>query len=167
MGVSFDVINYFDNIFAYGCHESLGAQEWCQMVHRVRSPKSKEIFISIDNYKEFDIKEHTVDYKTVEKMLCSDYYLTNYDLHNNIIPKKIKRIDTVAANLDKGIEDSIEDIIEDNIIGTPTNDDRIIHYPYKDEPIYDLYVRNSWEMVENKLNFLKMIILPIIYPIKN
>ena len=25
MGVSFDVKNYFDAIFAFGCHESLGA----------------------------------------------------------------------------------------------------------------------------------------------
>ena len=96
MGVSFDIINHFDNIFAYGCHESLGAQEWCQMIHRVRSPINKEIFISIDNYKEYDKDEQTVDYKTVEKMLCSDYYLTNYNLHTNIICKKITRVSNIS-----------------------------------------------------------------------
>ena len=54
MGVSFDITGHFDYIFAYGCHESLGAQEWCQMIHRVRSPKNKEIFIAIDQYKPFE-----------------------------------------------------------------------------------------------------------------
>jgi hypothetical protein len=149
MGVSFDIINHFDNIFAYGCHESLGAQEWCQMIHRVRSPKNKEIFISIDNYKDYDEQEHNVDYTIVEKMLCSDYYLTHYDLHNNVIPKKITRIENIKSDLDKNIEESIFDIS----IGTPANEDKIIYYPYKNEPMYDLYVRNCWEITENKLNF--------------
>jgi hypothetical protein len=31
--------------------------------------------------------------------------------------------------------------------------ERGIVYPYKDEPIYDLYVRNCQEIIENKLNF--------------
>ena len=146
MGVSFDIVDHFDNIFAYGCHESLGAQEWCQMIHRVRSPKSKEIFISIDNYKLFNKEDSTVNYSIVEKMLCSDYYLTNYDLHTNIIQKKIKKITT--SNLDVGIDD-----IETTEIGSVNIDDKIMYYPYKSEPIYDLYVRNSWEMIENKLNF--------------
>jgi len=148
MGVSFDIIDHFDNIFAYGCHESLGAQEWCQMIHRVRSPKSTEIFIAIDNYKEFITEDNIVNYKIVEKMLCSDYYLTNYDLHSNLIQKKIKKVDNLISDLDIGIED-----IELTQIGSITTDDKIIHYPYKTEPIYDLYVRNSWELIENKLNF--------------
>jgi len=152
MGVSFDIVDHFDNIFAYGCHESLGAQEWCQMIHRVRSPKNKEIFISIDNYKEFSIEESTVNYRLVEKMLCSDYYLTNYDLHSNLIPKKIKKINTpIIDPLDANVED-IEYITDTNI-GSIHIDDKIMYYPYKSEPIYDLYVRNSWEMIENKLNF--------------
>ena len=148
MGVSFDIINHFDNIFAYGCHESLGAQEWCQMIHRVRSPISKEIFISIDNYKEFIKEDNIVDYSTVEKMLCYDYYLTHYDLHMNIIQKKVKKIDNLISELDWGVED-----IERTNIGSISSDEKIIHYPYKSEPIYDLYVRNSWELIENKLNF--------------
>jgi hypothetical protein len=151
MGVSFDIVDHFDNIFAYGCHESLGAQEWCQMIHRVRSPKNKEIFISIDNYKLFNKEDCTVNYLIVEKMLCSDYYLTNYDLHTNLIPKKIKKI--TASNLDTtSLDANIEDIELTNI-GSVNIDDKIMYYPYKLEPIYDLYVRNSWESIENKLNF--------------
>ena len=151
MGVSFDIVDHFDNIFAYGCHESLGAQEWCQMIHRVRSPKNKEIFVSIDNYKLFNQEDNVVNYSIVEKMLCSDYYLTNYDLHTNLIPKKIKKITTETLNtslLDANIED-----IETTNFGSININDKIMYYPYKSEPIYDLYVRNSWEMIENKLNF--------------
>ena len=53
MGVSFDA-EHFDNIFAYGCHNSLGAQEFCQMLHRVRNPKNKNIYVSFDQYKYYD-----------------------------------------------------------------------------------------------------------------
>ena len=144
MGVSFDITDHFDYIFAYGCHESLGAQEWCQMIHRVRSPNNREIYLTIDNYKEYDEKEDTIDYKTVEKILCSDYYLSYYDLHNNIIDKKVKK---VKSNLDNGIED------DETVIGTVSENDKIIVYPYKNDPIYDLYVRNSLEIIENRLNF--------------
>ena len=159
MGVSFDIVGHFDYIFAYGCHESLGAQEWCQMIHRVRSPINKEIYISIDNYKEFNKSEHLFDYNTIERILCSDYYLTNYDLHNNIIPKKIKRVSkNDLDNLDKGCSDSESDSeleSETNItsIGSISLDDKVMIYPYKKEPIYDLYVRNCWEIIENKQNF--------------
>jgi len=178
MGVSFDITGHFDYIFAYGCHESLGAQEWCQMIHRVRSPINKEIYIAIDQYKVFDSTDDTISYPIVEKMLCSDYYLTNYDLHSNLVPKKVKRIINVnelnAINsLDKdtssdtdsdkpdpsdsdqrtsnkaiaGLYDSIPNI------GSMNLNDKILYYPYRSEPIYDLYVRNSWELIENKLNF--------------
>lgn len=152
MGVSFDITGHFDYIFAYGCHESLGAQEWCQMIHRVRSPVNKEIFIAVDKYKSFDANNDIVSYNSVEKMLCSDYYLTNFDLHTNIVYKKVKRIKSSDINsLDKNIDDANND--ETQNIGSVALNDKILYYPYKTEPIYDLYVRNSWELIENKLNF--------------
>ena len=61
-------------------------------------------------------------------MLCSDYYLTSNDLHNNLLPKKL-----IKANDGTG--------------------DITLTYPYKNEPIYDLYVLNSKETIENKMNF--------------
>lgn len=124
MGVSFDPI-HFDNIFSYGCHNSLGAQEFCQMLHRVRNPIDNCIYVSFDNYKYFDPIEDVVSYNQVEEMLCNDYYLTYHDLNTNIVAKKFKRI----------------------------GKDRVMYYPYKDEPIYDLYVRNCIENIENKVNF--------------
>ena len=124
MGVSFDVVNYFDNICAYGCHNSLGSQEFCQMLHRVREPKSKDIYISLDNYKIYDITEDTVSYSDVEEMITSVYYLTRYDIHNNLIPKKFGK-------------------------------DRIIDYPYKDEAIYELYIKNNIERINDINNFSK------------
>jgi len=124
MGVSFDP-EHFDNIFCYGCHNSLGAQEFCQMMHRVRNPKSKDIYVSFDHYKYFDPIDDTIHYKQVEEMLCNDYYLTYHDINSNLIQKKFKRV----------------------------GDERVMYYPYKDEPIYDLYIRNSMEVIENKLNF--------------
>jgi hypothetical protein len=137
MGVSFDVVNYFDNIYAYGCKESLGSQEFTQMLHRVRSPISKDIILTLDDYEEINIIEDVVNYNIVEEMLCSDYYLTNYDLHNNLIPKKIKKA-------------TYEDTIK---INNNNNNNKLIYYPYKNEPIYDLYVRNSIEVIENRINF--------------
>lgn len=194
MGVSFDIIGHFDHIFAYGCHESLGAQEWSQMMHRVRSPKSKKIYVVIDQYKKYNELEDTLTYQTVEKMLCTDYYLTNYNLHNNIVKKEVKRIrnqsdldeynNIISAKLDKNIDnfdnDTDDDFddniknIDDNInihvpalpkrytnknsesvepIGPVQINDKVLYYPYRNEAIYDLYVRNCWEIVENKLNF--------------
>jgi hypothetical protein len=172
MGVSFDIDDHFDYIFAYGCHESLGAQEWCQMIHRIRNPNNKDIYMSIDQYKQFNEDEDTITYKTVEKMLCSDYYLTNYDLHNNLVQKKIKRIKTQEEanrfnNIDSGLDED-DQVIGFNDTNTPstnssltktevqtnvTVNDTVLYYPYKFDPVYDLYVRNSWEQIENKLNF--------------
>ena len=126
MGVSFDIESYFDYIFAYGCHESLGSQEWCQMIHRVRSPVNKQIYVAIDKYNPYNESDDIISYGDVERLLCSDYYLTHYDLHTNIIPKKMKKDE---------------------------KNEREIVYPYKDEPIYDLYIRNCQEIIENKLNF--------------
>lgn len=124
MGVSFEP-EHFDNIFAYGCHNSLGAQEFCQMLHRVRNPKDKNIFVSFDHYKYFDCIEDSINYEQVEEMLTNDYYLTYHDLNSNVVQKKYKRV----------------------------GKERVMFYPYKEEPVYDLYVRNCIESIENKLNF--------------
>ena len=126
MGVSFDVVDHFDYIFAYGCENSLGSKEFCQMLHRIRNPRNKVIYLSLDKYKLYNEKDHKVEYKQVENMLCKDYYLTHYDLHNNLICKK------VVNN-------------EDNEL--------VYVYPYKDESIYDLYINNSKEILEDRLNF--------------
>ena len=122
MGVSFDVVDYFDKIYAYGCHQSLGSQEFAQMLHRVRSPKFKQIILAIDKYKSFDKEEDYITYQDTESMLCNNYFLTQYNLHNNLLHTKM--------------------ITKKNII-----------YPYKDEPIYDMFIRNSRETVLNQLNF--------------
>lgn len=126
MGISYDLENYFDAIFSYGCHNSLGAQEFCQMIHRVRYPKEKTIYLSIDLYKDFNQEEDTYTYNEIESMLCSDYYLTHYNLYNNCLPVKYIRNE---------------------------NNDIILNYPYKDEPIYDLFVNNCHDILENKQNF--------------
>jgi len=132
MGVSYDIPDVFDSIYAYGCDNSLGAQEFCQMLHRVREPINKIIYMSMNLYKEFDSTEDVMTYEDIEQILCSDYYLTRYELHNNLIPIKVKK---------------------DKSEGSSSKLESVIHYPYKFEPIYDLFVRNSWENIENKLNF--------------
>ena len=129
MGVSFDIPNTFDSIYAYGCENSLGSQEFCQMLHRVREPINKIIYLSMSLYKDFNETEDLMTYSSIEKILCSDYYLTHYELHNNLIPVKIKK-----ENIDGQIN-------------------CVLQYPYKLDPNYDLFVRNSWENIENKLNF--------------
>jgi hypothetical protein len=68
-------------------------------------------------------------YNSVEEILCSDYYLTHYELDNNLIPIKMKK-----------------EIVDGQV-------NHVLHYPYKTDPNYDLFVRNSWETIENKLNF--------------
>jgi hypothetical protein len=142
MGVSFDVPDHFDNIYAYGCTNSLGAQEFCQMLHRVRKPRNNNIYLSMDSYKEYDNEDITT-YAVVERMLCSNYYLTTYELHNNLLPKKIaKHVTKYSADLDEGIDINLVDINENVMI-----------YPYKDEAMYDLYVRNSLEVIDNRQNF--------------
>jgi hypothetical protein len=154
MGVSFDVPNYFDNIYGYGCTDSLGSQEFCQMLHRVRSPTNKKIYMSLDYYKEFS-DEDNMSYTDVERMLCSNYYLTNYDLHNNLVKTKIKKIVSPRIHgLDQGIHSLDDNIVSIENYNIPLNSrDTVLYYPHKDEPIYDLYVRNSWESIEDKMNF--------------
>ena len=122
MGVSFDVPDYFERIYAYGCHQSLGAQEFAQMLHRVRTPKLKEIILAVDKYRPYDKEEDYLTYEDTESMLCNNFYLTHFDIHNNFIHKK-----SVTKNK--------------------------IVYPYKEEAIYDLYVRNCKELVLDQLNF--------------
>lgn len=123
MGVSFDP-TYFDNIFAYGCHNSLGAQEFCQMLHRIRNPKDENIYVSLDHYK-FYSNDDSFSYNEVQEMMCNDYYLTKYEMHENLLKKKFKR----------------------------ENGERILYYPFKDEPIYDLLIKNNVERVKNINNF--------------
>jgi len=151
MGVSFDVLNYFDNIYSYGCSDSLGSQEFCQMLHRVRNPKNNVIYLSLDNYKEYT-DEDIIDYQTIEKMLCSNYYLTAYDLHNNLVSKKIVRqISPSALGLDDNIDTKIINSLDEN--NMIQSKDKILIYPHQEEPIYDLYVRNCWESIEDRMNF--------------
>lgn len=126
MGISYDLENYFDAIFAYGCHNSLGAQEFCQMMHRVRHPNEKTIYLAVDIYKDFNKEEDIYTYNDIEKILCSDYYLTQYNLYNSLLPVKYDRNE---------------------------NNDVVLNYPYKEEPIYDLFVNNTLESLENKQNF--------------
>jgi len=122
----YDLENYFDAIFAYGCHNSLGAQEFCQMIHRVRHPNEKTIYLAVDLYKDLNMDEDIYTYKEVEQILCSDYYLTQYNLYNNLLPIKYERNE---------------------------NNNITLNYPYKEEPIYDLFVNNTIETLENKQNF--------------
>lgn len=126
MGVSFDPPDYFDNIYAYGCENSLGAQEFCQMLHRVREPRNKTIYVSLNIYKEFDEIEDVLTFEQMENIVCSDYYLTHYDLNQTVL--KVKSI------------------------RTETNE-RVLFYPYKDDPNYRLFIHNALEQILNTQNF--------------
>jgi len=130
MGVSFDVVEYFDNIYAYGCANSLGSQEFCQMMHRVRNPKNKTIYIAFDTYKQYT-DDDIVNYQLVENILTSDNCLNSYDLHNNLMQTNIS---------------FEEDVLDLGLIN------RKVEYKNKNEAFYDLFVRNSWEQIEDKLN---------------
>lgn len=126
MGISYDVIDNFDAIFGYGCSNSVAGQEFTQMLHRVRSPKEKNIYISVDMFRPYT-DEDVLTYNQVEEIICSDHYLTKYDLHSNLM-------------LPKPVYDE--------------NKSEIVYsYPYKDNAIYDLIVRNSKEVLENNQNF--------------
>ena len=128
MGVSFDVPNYFNNIYAYGCEQSLGSQEFCQMLHRIREPKDKTIFLSLNAYRQYEETEDILTFEQTEEILCSDYYLTHYDLHQNIISVKMGR-------------------------GGIDGNERTLIYPYKEDPNYRLFVYNALENILNTLNF--------------
>lgn len=130
MGVSFDIPEYFDSIYAYGCENSVGAQEFAQMLHRIREPTNKIIYLSLNIYKEFDTIEDTLSFEQVEDIITSDYQLTHYDLHQNVVKMKNSRITD-----------------EDG------NSERVNNYPYKDEPVYRLFVHNALESILNTQNF--------------
>ena len=92
------------------------------MFHRVRSPVNQIIYLAVDRYDYYDTTEDYIDYSYAEEIICNDYYLTKYDINNNLIPKKFGR-------------------------------DRILIYPYKEEALYDLYVRNVIEIINDRINF--------------
>lgn len=131
MGVSFDVPDYFDNIYGYGCENSLGAQEFAQMLHRIREPKNKVIYLSLNLYREYDELEEYMPFEEVENLICQDYYLTHFDLHQNLLQTKMTRT-----------EPDINGMTE-----------RILSYPNKDDPNYRLIVHNAKETIANKINF--------------
>ena len=155
MGISFDD-EYFDHIFAYGCENSLGSQEFCQMLHRIRKPKETSIYLALDKFVEYDESRHVIDINKIQDIICYDYYLTHFDLHNNLIPKKY------APNTNK---DSISKIIDGsggNILilsSSPEESnqefisEKKFNYPYQNEPIYKVYLKNSQELISDRLNF--------------
>ena len=173
MGVSYDRLNHFDAIYAYGCEGSLGAQEFCQMIHRVRHPKNKTIYLTFDRYEEFN-EENRITYEQTESLICNDHYLTHYDIHTNVVPHKLKRIEEKSIG-NKKLNDYLEfinggttGIINEKLILKTKTDSKeklkdedvtshrnniVTYYPYKNEPEYDLYVRNCIEAIENKNNF--------------
>lgn len=158
MGISFDD-EYFDHIFAYGCENSLGSQEFCQMLHRVRQPKEKSIYLALDKYSEYDKIRHEIDINKIEEIICYDYYLTHFNLHNNMIPKKFKP-NTHKDSLLKLVDGSGGKIIilKDDDINTIDDNEIYIEekkfvYPYKEEAIYSVYLKNSQELILDRLNF--------------
>jgi hypothetical protein len=158
MGVSYDRINHFDNIYAYGCEGSLGSQEFCQMIHRVRHPKNKIIYLTMDKYEEFT-EDNKITYEQTEELVCNDYYLTHYDLHTNIIPHRIRKFDNFlnfiniqTEKADENEEKNNNQTLNQSEVSSHRNN-RVIFYPYKQEPEYELYIRNAIESIENKNNF--------------
>jgi len=158
MGVSYDRLNHFDAIYAYGCEGSLGSQEFCQMIHRVRHPINKIIYLTLDRYEEFT-EDNRIKYEEAESLICNDHYLTHYELHTNIIPHKIRKIDDYlnfvngsSEIMPYSNEKKNDEQKKDEEISSHHNN-RVIYYPYKAEPEYELYVRNCIESIENKNNF--------------
>ena len=154
MGISFDE-EYFDHIFAYGCENSLGSQEFCQMLHRIRKPSEQSIYLALDKYVDYETLRHEICMDKIHNIICYDYYLTHFDLHNNVIPKKYK------PNTEK---DSINKMMSGsggNIIMLPDDDEsqenmiqeKKFHYPYQDEPIFKVYLKNAQELISDRLNF--------------
>jgi hypothetical protein len=156
MGISFDD-EYFDHIFAYGCENSLGSQEFCQMLHRVRKPKELSIYMTLDKFSEYDAIRHSIELNKIEEIICYDYYLTHFGLHNNMIPKKYKP-NTKKDSLLKLMDGSGGNILilEDDDKEEDTNEyvtEKKFVYPYKEEAIYMVYLKNSQELILDRLNF--------------
>ncbi len=162
MGISFDE-EHFDHIFAYGCENSLGSQEFCQMLHRIRKPKEMSIYLTLDKFEEYNPERHEIGLLKIEQVISYDYYLTYFDLHNNLIKKKYKP-NTVKSSISKIMEGSggnilIMDDDEENQNNIKDNEDiqfieeKKFMYPYKDEPIYKVYLKNAQELISDRLNF--------------
>lgn len=155
MGISFDE-EYFDHIFAYGCENSLGSQEFCQMLHRVRSPKEKTIYLALDRYCEYEADRHNLSIEKVSELVCYDYFLTFFNIQNNLIQKKHvpnTKPDAISKLLEGSggsiiiLEEEVEDTKTEYIL------QKKFVYPYKDEPIYNVYIMNTQELIGDRLNF--------------
>jgi len=107
----------------------------------------------MDRYEEFT-EDNKITYEQTEELICNDYYLTNYELHTNIIQHKVRRIDDYLNFIDVKAEKLPEGKKEEKKEEVATHrNNRVIYYPYKQEPEYELYVRNCIEAIENKNNF--------------
>ena len=157
MGISFDE-EYFDNIFAYGCENSLGSQEFCQMLHRIRKPTEQSIYLALDKYVEYEAARHEIDINKIKDIICYDYYLTHFDLHNNLISKKYKP-NTPKDSISRILDGSGGNIIilpndkEDENTLSNTIEQKKFTYPYQDEPIFKVYMKNAQETIADRLNF--------------
>ena len=140
MGVSFDINNHFDYIFAYGCHNSLCSLEFNQMFHRVRNPKNKCIFLAIDVYKKFSIENDIFSKKMVEKLITNDYYLTKYNINTNFLAPKIVKNKYMCKFGNEIDNDYLEN-------------ETVLFYKSKNDPIYELAINNIKERLENNVNF--------------
>jgi len=177
MGISFDN-EYFDHIFAYGCENSLGSQEFCQMLHRIRKPTEQSIYLALDKYVEYESSRHEIELTKIKDVICYDYYLTHFDLHNNLIPKKFKpntKVDSISKIIDGSGGNIIilpdddsnsntnsntnnntnTNVTNNNFNNTNNNvlEQKKFVYPYQDEPIFKVYMKNAQETITDRLNF--------------
>jgi hypothetical protein len=156
MGISFDD-EYFDHIFAYGCENSLGSQEFCQMLHRIRKPKEQSIYLALDKFVEYEALRHEIELSKIKDIICYDYYLTHFDLHNNLIPKKYKPNTTTDAipKINDGSGGNIIILHDDEEQNTNIEyiDQKKFVYPYQAEPIFNVYLKNAQEGILDRLNF--------------
>jgi hypothetical protein len=94
-GVSFDITGHFDYIMGYGCSRSVSGQEFCQMLHRVRSPINKNIFVTLDRFSDYTSIDNDV---TVDKLIEADKIVFNNlcqyteDMHMDEIGDLIRKI---------------------------------------------------------------------------
>lgn len=156
MGISFDN-EYFDHIFAYGCENSLGSQEFCQMLHRIRKPKELSIYLGLDKFVEYEASRHVIGIDKIQDIICYDYYLTHFDLHNNLIPKKYTP-NTSKDSISKLIDGSGGNILilsdsEKQEENSEFVQEKKFNYPYQNEPIYKVYLKNAQELISDRLNF--------------
>ena len=128
MGVSYDIVDHFDRIYAYACKGSLGAQEFCQMLHRVRNPKEKEIMFGIDETLPYD-PEDRVSETDIENMIKCDEVLAKYDYNVPFISK----VESLTVNDDGSYKVEYE-------------------YYKKDDVQYKLYVKNLQTTITNEIN---------------